>query len=192
VILDGENAWEYYAGNGHPFLTALYTALEQRPSLRAVTFSEHLSEGDEVTFIGPYGQFRLSDGDAGMIWIAGGSGMAPFWSIIRHMNDRGIARHCTYYFGAVARRDLFLVDELNELAEQLDWFNFVPALSQPAEGDDWDGETGLITEVVDRNVSGGECKEAYLCGSGGMIDAAIKVLHEKDFPDERIYYDKFT
>ncbi|HET6427888.1 MAG TPA: FAD-binding oxidoreductase [Phycisphaerae bacterium] len=151
-----------------------------------------LREGDEVAFNGPYGEFRLSEDAAReMVWIAGGSGMAPFWSILRHMKESSIARKCTYFLGAVGRRDLFFVDELKRLADELPWFRFVPALSGQDAGE-WDGQRGLITEVVDRNLTGGADTEAYLCGSAGMIDASIKVLRAKGIPEERIYYDKFN
>jgi len=40
VILDGENAWEYYDGQGRPFLRALYTRLTSHPEIRTVTMSE--------------------------------------------------------------------------------------------------------------------------------------------------------
>ena len=153
---------------------------------------QELTEGAEVTMTGPFGDFRLSDADRGMIWIAGGSGMAPFWSMVRHMKDEGIARPCTYFFGAVAGKDLFLVDELHALEKELPWFTFVPALSAPADGDDWDGERGLITEVVERHVASGDNTEAYLCGSPGMIDAAAKVLRAKGVVEERTFYDKFA
>ena len=150
-----------------------------------------LEQGGEVWFNGPYGEFRLSETDAEMVWIAGGSGMAPFWSIVRHMREHGIERPCTYFFGAVAPRDLFLVDPLREMEKALPGFRFVPALSGGG-GDGWAGETGLITDVVGRHVTDGADAEGYLCGSGGMIDASVKVLAAKGIPEERIYYDKFT
>jgi alpha-amylase/alpha-mannosidase (GH57 family) len=40
VILDGENAWEYYDGGGRPFLRALYRALSDAADIRTVTMSE--------------------------------------------------------------------------------------------------------------------------------------------------------
>jgi alpha-amylase/alpha-mannosidase (GH57 family) len=40
VILDGENAWEYFEGGGRPFLRALYRRLSGHPELRTVTMSE--------------------------------------------------------------------------------------------------------------------------------------------------------
>jgi len=153
---------------------------------------QHLSEGDEVHFTGPYGEFRLSETDAPMVWIAGGSGMAPFWSLLRHMKTHGIERQTRYFFGAVSKRDMFFLDEMKQLEEELSWFRFIPALSGDEPEGEWDGERGLITEVVGRHVDSGDGLEAYLCGSPGMIDASIAVLHEKGIPDERIYFDKFA
>ena len=40
VILDGENAWEHYEGQGRPFLRALYRRLGATPDLRTVTMTE--------------------------------------------------------------------------------------------------------------------------------------------------------
>ncbi len=153
---------------------------------------EYLKKGDEVSFTGPFGDFELSKTDREMIWIAGGSGMAPFWTIVRYKKDSNSLRACVYFFSAVQRRDLFLLDELAELERELDWFKFSPALSAPGKDDNWSGEVGLITEVVDRHVSGGAETEAYLCGSPGMIDASIKVLETKGMTNDRIFFDKFA
>lgn len=49
VILDGENAWEYYPYNGYYFLNDLYEILENHPSIRSTTYQDHISslrEGD--------------------------------------------------------------------------------------------------------------------------------------------------
>jgi alpha-amylase/alpha-mannosidase (GH57 family) len=47
VILDGENAWEHFEGQGRPFLRALYARLESHPGLRTVTMSEACAEATE-------------------------------------------------------------------------------------------------------------------------------------------------
>jgi len=151
-----------------------------------------LKEGDAVVFNGPYGEFGLTDTDREMIWIAGGSGLAPFWGMIRHMREQKIGRKCTFFFGALSKRDLFLTEELRTLEKEMPNFTYIPALSQPTPDDDWDGETGLITEVVDRHTGDLSETECYLCGSGGMIRAAAKMLEEKGAKKEMIFYDEFT
>jgi alpha-amylase/alpha-mannosidase (GH57 family) len=48
VILDGENAWEHYEGQGRPFLRALYTRLGSHTSLRTVTMAEACDGASET------------------------------------------------------------------------------------------------------------------------------------------------
>ncbi len=45
VILDGENAWEYYSYNGYYFLQSLYKNLSEHPDIELTTFSECLENG---------------------------------------------------------------------------------------------------------------------------------------------------
>jgi len=44
VILDGENAWEYYPENGYHFLSTLYAKLAKDPRIKMTTFAEALAE----------------------------------------------------------------------------------------------------------------------------------------------------
>ena len=69
----------------------------------------------------------------------------------------------------------------------------MPALSEPADGDEWDGETGLITDVVKRHET--DLKDvarlrlrAAADGGGG----AARCSSMLGVPEKRIYYDKFT
>jgi len=152
----------------------------------------HLKPGATVVVNGPYGDFFLRDSDREIICIAGGSGMAPIKSILLDMAEKKNPRKVCYFFGAHAKRDLFVLEEMKALEDRLPDFTFIPALSAPAPEDRWTGETGLITEIVARHVTNATEAEAYLCGSPFMIDACIKVLREKGLPDERIFYDKFS
>ena len=153
---------------------------------------EHLREGDKVIVNGPYGEFFLRETDRDIVFIAGGSGMAPIKSILYTMAEQENVRKARYFFGARAVRDLFLLDEMKDLETRLPGFTFIPALSEPQPEDNWKGETGLITEVLSKHVKSGDNLEAYLCGSPGMIDATVKVLLDKGIPEELIYYDKFA
>src|SRR5437588_566876 len=80
----------------------------------------------------------------------------------------------------------------DRLAEELDDFKFVPALSEPAPEDNWDGKVGLITDVVDRLEGDLSGHEGYLCGPPPMIDAAISMLGAHGLAEARIFFDKFT
>jgi Na+-transporting NADH:ubiquinone oxidoreductase subunit F len=137
----------------------------------------------------------MRDTDADMICVAGGSGMAPIKSIVLDMYERGITnRNVWYFFGARTEKDLFYVELFKDLEKKWSNFHFIPALSEPIEPEKWNGEVGLITDVmvkylenvVDKNTK----KEGYLCGSPGMINACEKLLNEHGIKD--VYYDKFA
>lgn len=155
---------------------------------------KYLKEGEKIKINGPYGDFFLRDTESDIICIAGGSGMAPIKSILYNMYEQGNTRKISYFFGARNKRDLFLVEELRKLEKKMPNFKFIPALSRPEEEDNWTGETGLITDIVDKYIknSTSDITEAYLCGSPGMIDACVNVLTANGVKEEKIYYDKFA
>ena len=151
-----------------------------------------LAIGDRLDISGPYGMFTLREGEEELIFVGGGAGMAPILSLLRSMAERGIDRKATYSYGARRRKDLCFEEELRGLEQTLPNFRYVPALSEPAEGDDWDGETGLITDVLKKYETDLRSVHAYVCGPPPMVEAAIPLLEILGVPEKRIYYDKFT
>lgn len=157
-----------------------------------------LKEGDRVEVVGPFGEFRIHDTPATMVCVAGGSGMAPFKSMLYHMYETGAfpEKEIWYFFGARTTKDMFYLDELAELAAKWPRFHFVPALSEPKPEENWKGDVGLITDVLDRYVQSSIDKskglEGYLCGSPGMINACINVMKKNGMTEDKIYFDKFA
>lgn len=152
-----------------------------------------LQKGDKATITGPYGTFYLQeDSHRDIVMIAGGSGKAPIRSILFRLKATGMKRKIRYFFGAKAVRDLYYTEELKKLEKEYPNFKYIPALSSPMPNDKWDGEVGLITDVLDKLSGNLSESEAYLCGSPGMIDACVKVLEKNGVKKENVYYDKFS
>jgi len=156
---------------------------------------DRLRPGDSLTIRGPFGDFRLHESDREVVFVAGGSGLAPLRSMLLFLAGAvataQVLRRATLYFAARSRRDLFLIEEMRGLEGAHPGFRFVPTLSNPLPGESWDGERGGITAVLNRRLVGLAKHDAYLCGSAGMIDAAVRVLQSKGCPAERIFFDKF-
>lgn len=49
IILDGENAWEYYPENGYYFLSSLYKQLSEHPDINLTTYSEYIQQHKQFT-----------------------------------------------------------------------------------------------------------------------------------------------
>jgi propane monooxygenase reductase component len=161
-------------------------------------FSDYLDKqlkvGDRLTISGPYGVFTLRDApDTDLIFVGGGAGMAPILCLLRSMAERGIDRKAVYYYGARRQSDLCFEDELRALEQALPNFRFVPALSEQTRAEDeWEGETGLITDVVSRLAGELRRAHAYVCGPPPMVEAAVPLLTRLGVPEKHVYWDKFT
>src|SRR6478609_9407759 len=154
--------------------------------------AEKLAEGDRLDITGPFGVFTLREGDNDLVFVGGGAGMAPILSLLRTLGERGIQRKATFFYGARAKKDLCFEPELRRLEQMLPGFRYIPALSEPAYDEEWDGETGLITDVVKRHASDLRGAHAYVCGPPPMVEAALPLLETLGVEEKRIYYDKFT
>jgi propane monooxygenase reductase subunit len=145
-----------------------------------------IKPGDELSITGPYGVFTLrSNSPRRLLFIGGGAGMAPILSLLRSLEASAAERDAIYYYGARTAADLFHLEQLAALPAA-----FVPALSEDANG--WSGETGLITDVVDRLEPEIAEVDAYVCGPPPMVEAAIALLEARGVPESHIYFDKFT
>ena len=164
------------------------------PNGQATTYvHKALRAGDKSTLIGPFGDFFLQENsNKPIVCIAGGSGKAPIRSILFRLRELGMKREVKYFFGARSVRDLYYTEEFLELEKEFPNFKYIPALSEPLESDNWKGEVGLITDVLDRNVGDLSGHEGYLCGSPGMIKACINVLNKHDIKEENVYFDNFS
>jgi propane monooxygenase reductase subunit len=155
--------------------------------------ADQIKPGDRLAVEGPFGAFRLRESStADLLFVGGGAGLAPLLALLRSMAERGLERPVTFYYGARTRRDLCFEEELAKLQEQLPGLRFVPALSEPSDDDGWEGETGLITDVMARRESQLSGVDAYVCGPPPMVEAAIATLARLGRSEDHIFYDKFT
>ncbi len=155
-----------------------------------------LKAGDKVTVFGPYGEFFVNDTDAEKIWIGGGAGMAPLRSqIFDELKRRGRETKMSYWYGARSLREMFYVEEFDELAKEYPNFEWHVALSDPLPEDDWSGHLGFIHQVVLDNYLADhpapEDCEYYLCGPPPMIAAVLSTLDSLGVEPENIKFDDF-
>ena len=148
-----------------------------------------LQVGDRLNLTGPFGVFTLRDApETDLVFVGGGAGMAPILCLLRSMAERGIDRKAVYYYGARRRGDLCFEDELRALENTLPDLRYVPALSE----DEWDGETGMITDVLAAKEGNLARTHAYVCGPPPMVEAAVPLLTRLGVPEKHVYWDKFT
>ena len=157
----------------------------------------NLKPGDKVKVFGPFGEFFAKETDNEMVFVGGGAGMAPMRS---HIFDQLCRLHSnrkiTFWYGARSKKEMFYVEDFDQLAEKHDNFEWHVALSEPQPEDNWEGYTGFIHNVVHdqylKDHPAPEDCEYYMCGPPIMNASVIKMLKDMGVEDENIALDEFS
>jgi MocE subfamily Rieske [2Fe-2S] domain protein len=159
-------------------------------------FIHRLKPGNRVSAIGPFGSFHIKPTSREMIYLGGGSGMAPLRSHISHLFETlKTDRRVSFWYGARSLQECFYQDYFENLAAQFPNFTFHLALSEPQPGDNWKSDIGLIHEVLFRRYLSTHPDptgvEYYLCGPPAMVQAAFKMLTDLNVVASQIAFDEF-
>ena len=156
-------------------LTLLFNLVPGGPGS---TYLFSLKEGDETSFKGPAGTFRLRDDPArDHLFVATGTGIAPIRAMLLALFEKDAACSVTLYWGLRSRRDLYWQDELAAWAKAHPTFSFVTTLSRPEDG--WQGERGRVTRLVEERIASVQNLAVYLCGNSGMLNDVTAILQKK-------------
>lgn len=163
--------------------------------------------GDKVTISGPYGEFFIKETDAEMIYIGGGAGMAPMRSHLFHLfHTLKTGRKVSYWYGGRSKRELFYLDDFEQIEKEFPNFKFHVVLSEPLPEDNWtpkkdindengDGFTGFVHQaVIDQYLKHHpepEEIEFYFCGPPLMNAAVLKMCDDWGVPPENVSFDDF-
>jgi ferredoxin/flavodoxin---NADP+ reductase len=147
--------------------------------------------GDPINIKGPKGKFLLQEDGRRALFVASGTGLAPFMSMIDTLRDRGQTRDIVLLHGVSHEHDLAWRDELEAL-EAGDEFplRYVPTVSRPNENPNWAGCTGRVETIVESQLDAHgltpETATIYLCGNPEMISAVDEIATARGFPPEQI------
>jgi CDP-4-dehydro-6-deoxyglucose reductase len=154
---------------------------------------EEMKERAILRFEGPLGTFYLrEDSDKPMIFVAGGTGFAPVKAQIEHLFHHGDDRPVVLYWGARAKKDLYMHELPMKWAADHPSFSYVPVLSDALPEDAWTGRTGFVHQAVLDDFPSLANYQVYACGAPAMTDLAKKTFVEKGLPEDEFYCDAFT
>lgn len=152
-------------------------------------------EGDTAVVHGPFGRFShvLHPKETDLVFLAGGIGITPLMSMLRHMRDTGSENAVTLLYANKTEAGIAFRAELEEIERgDAPRLKLVHVLSDPGGG--WDGEGGF----VDRDKIEKHCgkdpagKTFYVCGPPPMLDASLAALRAMGVLDRRIRIEIFS
>lgn len=158
------------------------------PEGRGSSWLKEAKFGDPINFIGPNGYFTHQKNGRPLLFIATGTGIAPFYSIITELLTNNFDQPITLLFGVRHENDLFYLDHFENLATNHPNFTFITTLSQPSEN--WQGTRGRVTEPL-KSLQIDPATDIYICGLTPMIDSVREILTEKNLPETQIHFEKY-
>lgn len=144
--------------------------------------------GDALQLSAPHGTFFLRDEDRPRLFVAGGTGVAPFLSMLRSMAEHPPAQHTTFVIGARTPGHLFAMDELKSLGEKLSGIDLRIAVEQDA-GDGC--HAGYPTDLIDK-LGLAPSTRVYLCGPPPMVEAGRKAAEAAGLKRADVLCERFT
>ncbi len=148
-----------------------------------------LKIGDEIDFKGPYGAFILRRPVSDSIFVATGTGIAPFRSMLPGKLAEHAERSFTLIFGVRHEEGLLYNDEWVRLAREFPNFRYVPTLTRPAAS--WKGSTGRVHAHALETLGERRDVDIYICGLREMVDELRGKLKELGFDRKRVIYEKY-
>jgi ferredoxin-NADP reductase/ferredoxin len=147
--------------------------------------------GKRIEVKGPFGHFVLQDQSLRPRWfVGGGTGFAPLLSMLRNMAELQEPHPVRLYFGVNREAELFCLDELRRLAQDLPQLRATLCVWRPDGG--WDGFRGTPADALRRDLEqGGPAPDLYLCGPPALINAVTETARAFGIADEHIFSEKF-
>ncbi len=152
-----------------------------------------LQIGDTVDIHEPLGYFTLRHPGHRAVFVATGTGIAPFRSMLLHHLPR-TQPEVTLLFGARYPEGLLYQDEFEALTRQYPKFRFLSTVTRPSE--QWQGKSGRVQAHLDealalRTPDELSTLDVYICGLREMVDDVRKELKVRGFDRKQIIYEKY-
>jgi len=145
--------------------------------------------GDALSLTGPMGAFYLRPITRPQLWLAGGTGLAPFLSMLEQVAQQGSEYPITLYYAATRAADLVELDRVQALADRIGTVTVITIL---AAADDDHPRKGFVTDHLTANdLHGGDC-DVYLCGPPPMVDAVRVHFGKLGVEPAQFYFEKFN
>jgi ferredoxin-NADP reductase len=153
-------------------------------------------DGSELILRGPQGVFVLpTDLDHDLYFICTGTGIAPFRSMVHHINNhKQPHQEINLIFGTRTTQDLLYLEEMRRLEQEVEGFHFIPTLSR----EQWDGCCGYVHAVYEniiyQKMNGSPSPppaKFFLCGWKNMVDEAKERILKLGYDKKQIHLELY-
>jgi len=189
IDVPGSGANRSYSFSTAPGETRLGFVIKKIPGGLMSGWLARAKPGDRLELTGPMGSFYLREPQRPLLFLAGGTGLAPFLSMLEVLARAGSEQQVHLVYGVTRDLDLVLVDQIAAYAERLANFTFATVVADEASSHP---RKGWVTQHMPEEMLAAGEVDIYLCGPPPMVDAVRHYLDESGVKPASFHYEKFT
>jgi benzoate/toluate 1,2-dioxygenase reductase subunit len=179
-----------YSFSSVPGADALSFLVRDIPQgLMSAWLGETARPGAALEFTGPSGSFYLRQVTRPLLFLAGGTGLAPFLSMLGTLAEMGCDQPVHLVYGVTNDADLVAVEALEDYAARIDSFSFATVVA--AEASEHPRKGYVTAHIAPEQLHGGNV-DVYLCGPPAMVDAVRGWLGAQRVTPASFHTEKFS
>ncbi|MFL9959687.1 benzoate 1,2-dioxygenase electron transfer component BenC [Paraburkholderia sediminicola] len=153
------------------------------------TWLESAQAGNKVELTGPLGSFYLRAVERPLLFLAGGTGLAPFLSMLEVLARASSQQKVHLIYGVTRDLDLVQVDAIDAYVAKLPNFTYSTVV---ADAESTHPRKGWVTQHMPAEAVNDGDVDVYLCGPPPMVDAVRKHFDDNGVKPNSFHYEKFT
>ncbi|RBP03055.1 benzoate/toluate 1,2-dioxygenase reductase subunit [Roseiarcus fermentans] len=186
----GADAQRAYSFSSPPGATELAFLIRDVPGgLMSGYMRERAAIGDPMTFVGPYGSFYLRPPARPILMLAGGTGLAPFLSMLSWLGSHPTDQPIRLGYGVNTADDLVELPALDAFRRSLPGFSFFTVVVDGASGRE---RAGYVTDHLTADDLNGGDADVYVCGPPPMVEGVRRWMERTGVAPKHFYVEKFA
>jgi benzoate/toluate 1,2-dioxygenase reductase subunit len=189
IDVPGSAQHRSYSFSSAPGESRIRFLIKKIPGGVMSTWLESACPGDRVELTGPLGSFYLRAVERPLLFLAGGTGLAPFLAMLEVLARVASQQKVHLIYGVTRDLDLVQVDALDAYAAKLPNFSYATVV---ADADSAHPRKGWVTQHIPAEALNEGDVDVYLCGPPPMVDAVRQYFDDNGMKPNSFHYEKFT
>ncbi|WP_113062879.1 benzoate 1,2-dioxygenase electron transfer component BenC [Oligella urethralis] len=187
IVVPGSAEHRSYSFSSAPGATMGFL-IKQVPKGLMSTWLTTAQPGVELNITGPLGTFYLRPVTRPLLFLAGGTGLAPFLSMLEVLAEQGSKQSIHMLYAVTRDQDLVLVDSLEAYKARLENFSYTTIV---ADENSSHPHKGYVTHHLEPAMLHDGEVDVYLCGPPPMVDAVNEYMKSNNMTPSNFYYERF-
>lgn len=189
VQVPGTTATRAYSFSSGPTATEASFLIRNIPGGLMSGYLARAVAGDRIGLTGPMGAFYLRPVTRPQVFLAGGTGLAPFLSMLEVLATDGTDQPLRLYYAVTRDADLVELERLETLAARLPMLDIVTIVADPASTH---AKRGFVTDHLTAADLWNGAADVYLCGPPPMVEAVRAHMSALGLTPASFLFEKFN